>query len=474
MKHKHEDVWYNCLQIIKDNIPTTSFETWFQRIVPLRLEQNVLTIQVPTAFYYEYLEEHYIDLLKSVLRKELGKDAKLEYQVVIDNSSSDSGPLTVKYPLGQGSNLQNRALQMPLKDPSVLKNPFVIPGIQKLQINPQLDSTKNFDNFIEGDCNRLARSAGMAISASPGRSSFNPLLIYGVPGVGKTHLAQAIGIGVKENFPDKIVLYVTANTFQTQYTDASKNNSRNDFTHFYQMIDVLIIDDVHEFSGKTGTQESFFHIFNSLHQTGKQLILTSDRPPIELKGFSERLLSRFKWGLSVEIEMPDEETRKEIFRRKAYNQGIELPEEVLEHLSRNISGNPREIESAIIHLLANSTFLQKKIDLDSAIQVAQKQFQHKTVEISIPYIIQVVSNYFDLDKIDLQTKSRKREIVQARQLAMYFSKKLTKSSLSTIGAEIGGKNHSTVVHSCKTVDDLYQHDKIFKGYIEDIMKKLKS
>jgi chromosomal replication initiator protein len=472
MKHKHEDVWYNCLQIIKDNIPKTSFDTWFRRIVPMRLEQNVLTIQVPSTFYYEYLEEHYIDLLKSVLRKELGKDAKLEYQVVIDATPKNDDPITVKYPIGQGTDVQNRPVQVPVKDASVLKNPFVIPGIKRMQINPQLKKINTFENFVEGECNQLARSAGMAIAASPGSSSFNPLFIYGEPAVGKTHLAQAVGIGVKENFPEKIVLYVSANTFQTQYTEAAKNNNRNDFMHFYQMIDVLIIDDVNEFAGKTATQETFFHIFNHLHQNGKQLIMTSDRPPMELKSFSDRLLSRFKWGLTVEIGLPDEETRKAIFRKKAYNEGIELPPEVLEHLSRNINGNVREIEGAILYLMAHSTFLQKKIDLDTARQVTAKQVKEKRTEYTIPYIIKIITSYFDLENGDLQTKSRKREIVQARQLAMFFSKKLTKSSLSSIGAEIGGKDHATVLHSCRTVEALYQTDKMYKVYFEDIERKL--
>jgi chromosomal replication initiator protein len=419
------------------------------------------------------LEEHYIDLLKSVLRNELGKDAKLEYQINLGPKIGiENSPVTVKYPIGNGSEIQNKSVQMPLKDPSVLKNPFVIPGIRKMQINPQLNKSLNFDNFIEGDCNRLARSAGLAIAAAPGNSSFNPLFIYSQPGLGKTHLAQAIGISIKENYPEKIVLYVSAHQFTQQYTESAKSNERNDFMHFYQMIDVLILDDVQELAGKVATQETFFHIFNYLQQNGKQIILTSDRHPQELKSFPERLLSRFKWGLTAEITSPDEETRKAILVKKAYNEGIELPEEVLEHLSRNVTANIRELEGALLYLIAHATFLKQKIDLTTAVQITQKQIKQQKNEISIPQIVKVVSNYFELDDDLLQTKSRKREIVQARQLAMFFSKKLTKASLTTIGAEIGGKDHATVLHACRTVLGLYEHDKSYKIYYEDIEKKL--
>ncbi|HQK37598.1 MAG TPA: DnaA/Hda family protein, partial [Bacteroidales bacterium] len=271
----HDQVWKNCLKVIRDNIPSISFRTWFEPIVPLKLENNVLTIQVPSPFFYEYLEEKYIDLLRKTLRKELGNDAKLEYSVVMDNSMyANSSPATIKLPGKDHAELSNQQVSMPLvASENTIRNPFVIPGIKKLHIDPHLNPNYSFSNFVEGDCNRLARSAGFAVAQNPGGTAFNPLLIYGDSGLGKTHLAQAIGIEVKERFPDKTVLYVNANKFQTQFVDAIRNNTKNDFLHFYQMIDVLIIDDVHEFAGKEKTQDIFFHIFNHLHQSQKQLIL---------------------------------------------------------------------------------------------------------------------------------------------------------------------------------------------------------
>ena len=355
MNNEYRTAWEKCLSIIKDNVPGSSYKTWFEPIVPVKLEERVLTIQVPSAFFYEYLEEQFIDILGKTLRMVLGNGAKLEYNVVMGKASEDV-PFTVNYPTNNNTKIQNKPLTIPLKseEKSSIRNPFIIPGIQKLHIDPQLKAANTFENFVEGDCNRLARSAGYAVARDPGGTAFNPLMIYGNSGLGKTHLAQAIGIEVKESFPDKIVLYVNANKFQTQFTEATRNNNRNDFLHFYQMIDVLILDDVHEFAGKEKTQETFFHIFNHLHQMGKQLILTSDKPPIELKGMEQRLLSRFKWGLTADLQTPDFETRMEILRRKVYNDGISLSDEVLEYIASHVSNNVRELEGALVSLLAQS------------------------------------------------------------------------------------------------------------------------
>ncbi|MCK4699599.1 MAG: chromosomal replication initiator protein DnaA, partial [Bacteroidales bacterium] len=335
MNNSHQDVWQNCLTIIKDNVPSISYRTWFEPIVPIRVDSNVLTIQVPSPFFYEYLEEQYIDILRKTLRKELGPDAKLEYNVVIENSQFDqSKPYTIKIPTRNKTDLRNRPFSLPLEsDSNSIKNPFIIPGIRKLHVDPMLNSDNSFQNFIEGDCNRLARSAGFAVANKPGGTAFNPLLLYGNSGLGKTHLAQAIGILVKEKFPEKIVLYVNANKFQTQFVESVRNNNKNDFLHFYQMIDLLILDDVHEFAGKIKTQDTFFHIFNHLHQSGKQLILTSDKPPVELQGLEQRLLSRFKWGLSADLQSPGFDTRIEILKKKAYNDGIDLDDEILEYVA---------------------------------------------------------------------------------------------------------------------------------------------
>ena len=471
----HERIWNNCLNIIKDNVPSISFRTWFEPIVPLKLENDILTIQVPSPFFYEYLEEQYIDILRKVIKKELGPEAKLEYNVVMQNNSyNNSKPYTVKFPAKSTKEIKNTPVSVPLDaSENTIKNPFVIPGLKKLDIDPRLNPENSFDNFIEGECNRLARSAGYAVAKNPGGTAFNPLLIYGDSGLGKTHLAQAIGIEVKQLFPEKTVLYVNANKFQTQFVDAIRNNNKNDFLHFYQMIDVLIIDDVHEFAGKEKTQDTFFHIFNHLHQSGKQLILTSDKPPVELQGMESRLLSRFKWGLSADLQAPDFETRMAILKKKTYNDGIELAEEVLEYISTHISDNIRELEGALISLLAQSTLNKKEITLDLTKEMIDKLIKSTKREISIDYIQKVVCNYYNIGLEQLQSKTRKREIVQARQVAMFFSKSMTKSSLATIGSQIGGKDHATVLHACKTVNNLIETDKRFRLQVDEIEKKLK-
>jgi chromosomal replication initiator protein len=479
MNSEHQTAWEKCLDIIRDNVPVSSYKTWFEPIKPVKIENKVLTIQVPSAFFYEYLEEQFIDILRKTLRMVLGNGAKLEYNVVMSpgngNAQDNNGtPYTVSYPTNNNTKIQNKPLTIPLKtdEKKSIKNPFIIPGIQKLQIDPQLKPDNTFENFVEGDCNRLARSAGYAVARNPGGTAFNPLMIYGNSGLGKTHLAQAIGIEVKEQMPDKVVLYVNANKFQTQFTEATRNNNRNDFLHFYQMIDVLILDDVQEFAGKEKTQETFFHIFNHLHQTGKQLILTSDKPPIELKGMEQRLLSRFKWGLTADLQTPDFETRMEILRRKIYKDGIELSDEVLEYIASHVTNNVRELEGALVSLLAQSMLNKREITLDLTAKLINKLVKNSRRELSIEYISKVVCDYFNMPVESLQAKTRKREIVQARQLTMYFSKNLTKYSLASIGAQVGNKDHATVLHACKTVNNLKDTDKNFRQYVEDIEKKL--
>jgi chromosomal replication initiator protein len=471
----HKEVWSNCLKIIKDNVPSISFRTWFEPIVPLRLENKILTIQVPSPFFYEYLEEKYIDIISKTLRKELGYEAKLEYSIVMENPGQSASKLyTIKLPAKNQIEIKNNPVSVPINiEENTIRNPFIFPGIKKMNIDPRLNAEYSFDNFVEGECNRLARSAGFAVANNPGGTAFNPLLIYGDSGLGKTHLAQAIGIEIKDKFQDKTVLYVPANRFQTQFVEAIRNNTKNDFLHFYQMIDVLIIDDVHEFAGKEKTQEIFFHIFNHLHQSGKQLILTCDKPPVELQGLEQRLLSRFKWGLSADLQIPDYETRVSILRQKTYKDGIILPDEVVEYIATHITDNVRELEGALISLLAQSTLNKKEITLVLAKEMIDKLIKNTKREVSIDYIQKVVCNYFDVPVDSLQSKTRKREIVQARQVAMYFSKNLTKSSLATIGSQIGGKDHATVLHACKTVNNLVETDKQFKGQIEEIEKKLK-
>jgi chromosomal replication initiator protein len=473
MSANHDAIWSSCLKVIKDNLPLQAYKTWFEPIVPIRIENNVLTIQVPSHFFYEWLEEHYITLLKKVVKKELGQDGQLEYSIVMENSANNSNPYTVKLPASNKKVLKNAPVNMPLNiSENPIKNPFIIPGLKKVNVDSNLNPAYSFENFVEGDCNRLARSAGYAVANKPGGTAFNPLLIYGGVGLGKTHLAHAIGIGVKNQSPNKTVLYVSSEKFAHQFIDAVRNQTTNDFIHFYQMIDVLIIDDVQFFSGKEKTQDVFFHIFNHLHQNGKQIILTSDKPPVEMQGMEQRLLSRFKWGLSADLSTPDLETRIAIMEKKMYGNGIELPREVVEYLAYSINTNIREMEGAMTSLLAQASLNKKAITLDLAKQMIDKFVKNTAREVSIDYIQKVVCDYFDLPIEMLKSKTRKREVVQARQISMYFSKKMTKSSLASIGAHCGGKDHATVLHACRTVMNLSETDKQFRVYLEDLEKKL--
>jgi chromosomal replication initiator protein len=472
MQKTLDQVWQNCLKLIKDNVSPQNFKTWFEPIQPIRLEDKVLTIEVPSQFVYEWLEEHYLDLLRKTIRHELGNQGRLEYSIVMENAFNNSKPYTVKFPAKNNNSLKNHAVTMPLDISTTIRNPFIIPGLKKLDVDSQLNASYSFENYVEGDCNRLARSAGFAVAGKPGGTSFNPLLIYGGVGLGKTHLSHSIGIEIKNNFPNKTVLYVPSDRFMHQFVDSVKNNSQNDFVHFYQMIDVLIIDDIQFFAGKERTQDVFFQIFNHLHQNNKQIILTSDKPPVDLQGMEQRLLSRFKWGLSADLQIPDLETRIAILKKKMYMDGIELPNEITEYVAMSISSNVRELEGALISIIAQSSLNKKPITLELAKQMIDKFVKNTVHEISIDYIQKVVCDYFDLPLEVLKSKTRKREVVQARQLAMYFSKNMTKSSLSNIGIHCGGKDHATVLHACRTVNNLMETDKKFKTYVTDIQKRI--
>jgi chromosomal replication initiator protein len=407
------------------------------------------------------------------LTKELGEQAKLVYIIKMENTYGNKQPFTEKIPSINRSAIKSQQADIPLKNKNPeLKNPFIIPGIRNVKIESQLNPTYTFDNFLEGDSNRLARNAGIAVANKPGGTSFNPLLVFGGVGLGKTHLAHAIGVDIKDKYPEKTVLYISAEKFTQQYIESVKKNNRNDFIHFYQIIDVLIIDDVQFLSGKSGTQDVFFHIFNHLHQNGKQVILTSDKAPVDMQDIEQRLLSRFKWGLSAELQKPDFETRVSIVKNKLYRDGVEMSDEVVEYIAKNIKTNVRELEGAIISLIAQSSFNKKEITLGLAKEIVEKFVKNTKREVSIDYIQKIVSDYFQMDVDTLQSKTRKRHIVQARQLAMFFAKKFTKASLASIGSQIGQRDHATVLHACKTVDNLSSTDKQFRKYVEDLTKKL--
>jgi chromosomal replication initiator protein len=473
MNNTADSVWKNCLSFIKDNIQPQAYKTWFEPIVAIKLSDLSLSIQVPSKFFYEWLEEHYVKILKVALTKELGDHAKLVYIIKMENTYGNNQPFTEKIPSANRSAIKSQQANIPLKNKNPqLKNPFVIPGIRNVKIESQLNPVYSFENFLEGDSNRLARNAGIAVANKPGGTSFNPLLIFGGVGLGKTHLAHAIGVDVKDKYPEKTVLYISAEKFTQQYIESVKKNNRNDFIHFYQIIDVLIIDDVQFLSGKSGTQDVFFHIFNHLHQNGKQVILTSDKAPVDMQDIEQRLLSRFKWGLSAELQKPDFETRVSIVKNKLYRDGVEMSDEVIDYIAKNIKTNVRELEGAIISLIAQSSFNKKEITIGLAKEIVEKFVKNTKREVSIDYIQKVVSDYFQMDIDTLQSKTRKRHIVQARQLAMFFAKKFTKASLASIGSQIGQRDHATVLHACKTVDNLSSTDKQFRKYVEDLTKKL--
>ena len=463
MNQNFEQLWGRCLAVIKDNINETSYNTWFAPIVPLQYEDNVFVLQVPSQFFVEYIEEKYIDLLRMTLYREVGNGTRLEYRVLIDKSS------------GKGTQIPSAVEQPKPKvntQSTGFANPYAKPQLQEL--DPQLNPAYNFNNLIEGASNKLARTAAVSISNDPGKTIFNPLFVYGQSGVGKTHLANAIGVMTKQLHPEKRVLYVSANTFQIQYTDAVRNNTTNDFLNFYQTIDVLIVDDIQEFAGKTGTQNTFFHIFNHLHQTGKQLVLTSDRSPIVMQGLEQRLLTRFKWGLSAEIEKPDFELRKAILQNKIYRDGLDFPEEVVNFIAENVTDNVRDLEGVLVSMLAHSTLTNTTIDIALAEKIISRIVNMTPKVTSVEKIRDVVCDYFSLSVDAISTKSRKREVVQARQIAMYLSKQMTKNSLASIGMTIGQRDHATVLHACKIVSDLIDIDKRFRLSVKEIESKLKS
>ncbi len=465
-----ENIWKDCLKIIKDIVEWQHFKTWFEPIKAIELKGNVLLIQVPSQFFFEYLEEHYVNLLAKTLKRELGKEARLEYRIMVDSGNGRNGTMDV--PAGNTKIYSNNEMDFPLVINNPVKNPFVIPGLKKMQIDPQLNAAYLFDAFIEGDCNRVARRAGKTVAEKPGANSFNPLVIYGGVGLGKTHLAQAIGNDVKRLHPHKVVLYVSSEKFINQFQDHSRNNAINDFIHFYQLIDVLILDDVQFFNRAEKSQDAFFAIFNHLHQSGKQLVLTSDKAPKDLDGLQERLLSRFRWGLSADVQIPDYETRIEILERKMRNDGLEMPREVVKYVAYNISNNVRELEGALISLLAQSSLNKREIDLELAKKVLRNFIKTSSKEVTIDAIQKMVCEFFDVPYDKLLQKTRKREIVQARQITMFLAKAFTKNSLKTIGEHFGGRDHTTVIHSCQTVKDLMDTDTIFRENVMELTQKV--
>lgn len=460
-------LWKRCLDIIKDNVPEAAFKTWFTPIVPLHFQNKVLTIQVPTHFFYEYLEEKYVNLLRQSLYRVFGEGTQLMYQVVVENQTKS----TVEIEGTNKPKVTTVAPQPAQKETPRNADPFK--QQEYADLDSQLNPNYNFENYYSGLSNKLARTAGETIALNPGNTAFNPLFLYGESGVGKTHLAHAIGIRIKEQDPSKRVLYVTSHLFQVQYTDAVRNNTVNDFINFYQSIDVLLIDDIQEFAGKTQTQNTFFHIFNHLHQNRKQLVMTSDRPPVSLQGMVPRLLTRFKWGLTAELERPDYDLRRSILTNKIRHDGLSINKEVVDYIARNVTDNVRDLEGIIVSLMAHSTIFNREISIDLAERVLSTSVHIEKKQITIEAIQETVCRYFNIDNKQIHSKSRKREIVHARQISMYLSKKYTDFSLSRIGEMIGKRDHATVLHACKNISGLLDIDKTFRSNLTEIEEMLK-
>ncbi len=466
-------VWSDCLEVIRQEVDEQNFNTWFKPISPLRSDADVLTIQVPSQFFYEWLEEHYVPVLKKAIHQVMGPNGRLEYSVVVDSGNQKNPPLLVNYPNGNGTKrypFQSPNGNAALEDYS----PFSFKALNPQTVNSRLNPNYTFDNFVEGDCNRLARSAGVAVAKKPGVTSFNPLMLYGGVGVGKTHLVQAIGNEIKRNLPEKIVLYIDQNEFTSQFLNALQNHKIQEFQNYYLQVDLLILDDVQFLAGREKTQEMFFHIFNQLHQSGKQIIMTSDCPPRDLKGFQERLLSRFKWGLTADLQEPDFETKLAIIHNKMQSDGIEIPTEVAEYLAYSVDTNLRDMEGVLNSLLFHATLLKKDIDLELAKEVLKNIVKEIQADVSVDFIQKTVADYFKVELEQMKSKVKKREIVIPRQVAMYFCKRYTQLTLALIGVNFGGRDHSTVIHALESVEDMMKTDVNFKNSVEELTKKFKS
>ncbi|MEO1219198.1 MAG: chromosomal replication initiator protein DnaA [Bacteroidota bacterium] len=466
-----EVVWNNCLTTIREQVSEKSFQAWFLPIVPQQLQDNTLTIQVPSQFFYEWLEEHYLSLLQTVITQEMGPQGKLQYSIIVDRGDRQTAPLTINLPTQKP---QSKTTERSASDTGErLRSPFELKDFKDAKQVSYLNPNYTFERFIEGDCNQLAKSAAQAVAKKPGKTAFNPLMFYGKVGLGKTHIVQALGNEVKDRFKDKFVLYVSSERFTTQFIESLRNNNVQNFTHFYLQPDLLILDDVQFLSGKEKTQEIFFHIFNYLHQSSKQIVMTSDCPPSDLRGLQERLLSRFKWGLTADLQQPDFETRMAIIQNKMAVDGIDIADDLIEYIAHSVDTNIRELEGVLISLIAHASLDKRDIDLELAKQVLKNIVHDIDAEVGIDYLQKIVSEHYQISLERLKSKSRKKEIVMARHVAMYLAKKYTNHSLKSIGYYCGGRDHSTVIHALQTINDMLTTQPQFKASLEELKNKVK-
>lgn len=466
MINSHSALWDKCLALVKENVSEQQYKTWFSPIVfeSFSEKDKTLLVQVPSPYVYEYLEEYYIDLLSRVLSKCFGAGVRLTYRIVADKTHG----LTTDVQAGEAVGIDH-----PQSTSRGNKAPTPLDAAVPQDLNPQLNPKQTFNNFIEGNSNKLPRTVGLSIAEHPGKSTFNPFYMFGPSGCGKTHLINAIGVRCKELYPQKRVLYVSARLFQVQFTDSLLKKRINDFINFYQSIDVLIVDDIQEWATATSTLDTFFHIFNHLFRNGKQIILASDRPPVDLQGMKDRLLTRFSCGLIAEMEKPNVELCVDILKNKCRRDGLKIPEDVIRYIAETARGSVRDLQGVINSLLAYSVVYNCNVDMHLAERVIKRAVKVDNHPLTVDDILEKVCNHFNVTQQNVFSRSRKREYVLVRQVSMYLAQKYTKMPASRIGQLIGNRDHSTVIHSCSTIEKRLKIDKDFQNEMTEIEKSFR-
>lgn len=460
-------LWDNSLLLIKNSVTEQQYNTWFKPIVfeSYKPSTKTLLVQVPSPFVYEYLEQNFVDLLSKVLHRNFGEGIRLTYRVVTDKEHKLSQDIEADPDDADMAKQTRECAQQTAAQPAAPQ--------QQEDIDTQLDPKLTFNNYMEGDSNKLPRSVGLSIAEHPNTTQFNPMFIYGPSGSGKTHLVNAIGLKVKQMYPQKRVLYVSARLFQTQYTDAVLHNASNDFINFYQSIDMLIVDDIQEWAGKAKTLNTFFHIFNHLFRNGKRIILACDRPPVELKDMPDRLLTRFSCGLVCELEKPNIQLCVDILSNKIRRDGLKIPVDVISFIAQTCNGSVRDLQGAINGLLAYSIVYNSSIDIRLAERVIKRAVKVDDKPLTIDDIVETVCHHYNVTVTAVNSKSRKRDYVVARQVTMYLAQKYTKMPASRIGKLVGNRDHSTVIHSCSKVEERLKIDAGFSDELVSIENGLK-
>ena len=466
MQKSHQALWDNCLHLIRQNVTEQIYRTWFEPIafVSYNEEEKTVLLEVPSMYFYEYLEQYYVRLMAWALTNSFKANIKLTYRLMVDKEHKQTQTVEGDRPAD---------IDAPLPHTRGNQAPTVLDNTPVQGLNPQLNPKKTFDNFIEGDSNKLPRTVGLSVAEHPGKSTFNPLFIFGPSGCGKTHLINAIGVQCKKTYPQKRVLYVSARLFQVQFTDAVRQNTTNDFINFYQSIDVLIVDDIQEWATSPKTLDTFFHVFDHLFRLGKQIVLASDRPPVDLEGVKDRLLTRFSCGLIAELEKPNVQLCIDILESKCRRDGLKIPAEVIQFIAHTANGSVRDLEGVLNSLMAYSIVYNTNIDMHLAERVIKRAVKIDNHPLTIDDILEKVCQRYGVTQQQVISKSRKRDFVQVRQVSMYLAQKYTKMPASRIGQLIGGRDHSTVLHSCSAIEQRLKVDKAFREDLASIEHSFK-